>query len=102
MLWGRDDTYTIANDIIEIVRMCHSKGVNDVFVSEITCRPKFINEINEVNSILHDHSSAYNFNMISNSNINAAHLWTDNVHLNDQGTNILTTNYTNAINGMPY
>ena len=99
---GRDVNSTIANDIIDIVTMCQKYGVNEVFVSEITYRPKFENDINEINNILHGKSLLHNFQVISNSNINGMHLWIDNLHLNDHGTNILTSNYTRAINGVRY
>ena len=99
---GKDDTLTIVNDIIDIVKLCQGYGVNQVYVSEITYRPKYFNEINEINSILNAEAPLHNFTVISNSNINAMHLWSDNLHLNDEGTKILTNNFTLAINGMRY
>ena len=96
---GRDDSTTITNDILKIVDTCHSYGVNDVYVSGIIYRQKFLNQVYEINQILQGKLHLHDFNFISNCNINATHIWKDNLHLNDQGTKVLTDNFTLAING---
>ena len=95
---GRDDPVTIANDIFNIVNTCRSFGVNQVYVSAITYRPDFIKEIKEINDILYANNNIYGYNFISNNNITHSHLWRDNIHLNDSGTNMLSSNFIYAIN----
>ena len=41
-----------AQEIIEIAKSCHQDGVSNIFVSGITCRPKFKVKIAESNKLL--------------------------------------------------
>lgn len=95
---GRDDSFTIANDIINIASTCRGFGVNKVYVSSITYRPDFVNEIKELNDILYAKRTIHDYEFIFNTNINHMHIWRDNLHLNDAGTTILTNNFVHAIN----
>ena len=39
----------IVNNILKTVDLCHRNGVNNVYVSGITCRPEFQDKIGKVN-----------------------------------------------------
>ena len=94
----RDDSCTIANDIIDIVSTCRNYGVNCVYVSGITHRPGFEQQIKEFNDILAHKSHLHDYKFILNSNITISHIWKDKLHLNDDGSKILSANFTRAIN----
>ena len=82
-----------------MVKVCQQKGVNEVYVSEIIYRPYKEKQVDEVNVFLKARSVIDNFNHIHNGNIHRRHLRKDNLHLNDEGTNLLANNFINALNG---
>ena len=94
----KDDSGTIARDIIDIVTNCHGYNVSNVYVSGITPRPRYEQKIKEVNDILSYQSNIYGFKFITNNNIAARHVWKDKIHLNDEGTQILGDNFVLCIN----
>ena len=51
----------IAQEIIEIAKCCHQGGVRNIFVSGITCRPKFKVKIDEINKLLKYYAGIFNF-----------------------------------------
>ena len=56
-----------------------------------------MNKINAINGLLRNATREMNFIFIDNSNIkNHSHLW-DNVHLNNEGLNILRNNFVGAL-----
>lgn len=95
---GKDDSFVIANDIIKCVNRCKEFGANKVIVSNITYRPGYNKSIKGVNDILHANKILNDFEIIYNDNINASHLWRDNLHLNNNGRDILARNIINVVN----
>lgn len=97
---NKENSYEITSDIVNIVKKCQELGVNDVFVSSITHRPHYTDKINETNQLLQENQFLYQYNFIDNSNIISDHVWKDNVHLNDRGTEILARNFIRAVNAV--
>ena len=89
----------IAEQIIKVVKMCHEKGVNTVYVSSIPLRKGKEQEVNDVNNFLRANTFMHDFILIDNSNITLSHIYRDNVHLNFNGTRIIANNFIRAING---
>ena len=87
-----------AMEIIEIVEKCHDHGINEIFVSGITCRPQYQEQILKINKILKDNAGGYYYTFIDNSDIVERHLWKDNLHLNKQGTINLACNFLDSLN----
>ena len=83
----------ITSEVIEIVKTCKSKGVKNIFVSSITCRPLHTKKINEINEILKYHAGIYAYEFIDNVCIGEEHLRKDGVHLNKQGICTLANNF---------
>ena len=91
----------IAQEIIEIGRTCRQVGgVNNIFISAITCRAKLeeSKKAIEINDMLKDLCVRENFVFISNDSIRKEHLWIDGLHLLDEGTTILANNIINSLN----
>ena len=87
-----DKPSTITNDILNIVGVCCSYGVNNVFVSSITYRQQFQKSVsanNYLNKLLLSKQLLNNFKVIKNDNITAEHIWREKIHLNHKGTIIL-------------
>ena len=90
----------IVSSIIKIVDKCHLAGVNDVYVSGITCRYGHKDRIDTINDLqkLSDETTSFKYTYICNDNIVAnQHLNRDGIHLNSVGINILTNNFINAL-----
>ena len=83
----------ITEEILDIVDICRKHGVKNILVSSITCRPEFQWKIDDINNLLQDNSVRYNYVFIDNGNINENHLKRDQLHLNHQGTILLTNNF---------
>ena len=73
--------------------------MKDVYISAITYRPRFEDEIININWMVKAHEIYRGFIFIENYNITKRHIWKDRVNLNDQGTTILMNNFISAING---
>ena len=67
----------IVNDILNIVEICRSYGVNDIYVSGITYRENFQELVSETNNLLRKKQLLNHFSFIENDNISAAHIWRD-------------------------
>ena len=93
-----DDVNTIVNNVVRCVNRCREYGVNNVFVSQLTYRPGHEKKINEVNDLLCTNQFIHDFSIIDNSNISAYHVWRDNLHLNNEGRDILANNIIDAVN----
>ena len=89
----------IAMRIIDIGNKCIAHGVQKVFISEILQRSNAsLNKIiHEINNILQDLCTTNNFLFIAHTNISMDHLY-DEVHLNNDGMNILANNFINILN----
>ena len=70
---------------MEIVKKCHSYGINDVFVSCLTPRPDHQPQISVLNNLIRENASSFKFVLIDNSDIEERHLWEDKLHLNNHG-----------------
>ena len=46
------NSFDISDDICNIVKLCHSYGVNTVYVSTITVKPAFLKLVNDNNNLL--------------------------------------------------
>ena len=80
--------------------LCKKNEVRNVYVSSITDRPGYTQQINTINGYLKNATRGIDFCFIDNSNIRKEHLY-DNLHLNDTGINILKNNFLGAV-GMSY
>ena len=85
--------HEIAFEIVDIVKTCHTEGVENILVSSITCRPRFQRQIDEVNELLKYNAGIYNYVFIDNACIREEHLKRDQTHLNSEGINILSNNF---------
>ena len=88
----------IVNDIFEIVDICRQGGVNQMYVSSITCRPQYQDKVDAVNDLLQAYGTHHNYDYIDNSEISEFHLKRDGVHLNPQGVNVLEDNFLYYLN----
>ena len=94
----RQSEQEIANEIFQVVEKCHDHGINEIFVSGITCRPRYQNKIDNINKLLKDNTREYNYSFIDNSDIQEKHLWKDKLHLNEQGMINLACIFLDALN----
>ena len=90
----------IANDIFDIVDICHLYGAGRVYISSITYRKNFARDINNLNNLLFSNESVRDFKVIDNGAITNSEIWRDNIHLNDAGVDILANNFIDALNGV--
>ena len=93
----------IANDIMASGMTCKQYGVQNVIISSVLPRNKwFLQErARDLNKFLSELCKVCGFIFIDNSNILVdQHLYTDGVHLNDEGTIVLANNYLECLNGM--
>ena len=80
---GRNFDTDIFTKMLNIIAMCRSAGINDVFFSGITCLPTNQNKIDNINELLKSNAERYEYTFIDNGNILAKrHLWKDKLHLN--------------------
>ena len=79
------------------MKTCKDGGVNDIYISSLTCRPRYQEKLNSINR---QSADRYDYYFIDNSNIKANHLWGDHLHLNDQGICILARNSVEIVNRM--
>ena len=87
---------------MEIVNKCHNYGVNEIFVSGLTCRPAYQVKVNKINKLLREYARSYDYMYIDNSDIGKRHLWKDFLHLNDQGMTNLACNFLDSLNNRAY
>ena len=90
--------YETAMELIEVVNKCHIYGINEIFVSGLTCRPYYQKKIEAINKLLEVNAEKYNYVFIDNSDITERHLWKDKLHLNNQGTINLSCNFLDYLN----
>lgn len=93
----------IANDIMASGITCKQYGVENVIVSSVLPRNKwFLQErARDLNKFLSELCKVHGFIFIDNFNISVdQHLYSDGVHLNDEGTIVLANNYLECLNGM--
>ena len=88
---SKDD---IVNTILEIGKLCQSRGVNDIFISSLICGKNNFqnNKVNRINNLLRSACDSLGFHFIDNSSIARNHLAGDGIHLNYAGTEVLLEN----------
>ena len=89
----------IADEIFDIVDICHQYGAGRVYISSITYRKNFTYDIDNLNNLLFSNQSLRDFKVIDNGDITSSEIWRDNIHLNDAGVKILANNFIDALNG---
>ena len=60
----------IVNTILKTVDLCYRNGVNNVYVSGITCREEYQEKIDKINELLKNGTRGMNYTFIDNGNIN--------------------------------
>ena len=90
----------IARNIIKTGLNCKNHGVNDVVISSVLVKknPNLNALIRRVNDLLRDLCSMNGFGYICNDAITTEYLWKDGIHLQDLGTNILSSNFIKFVN----
>ena len=96
-----DDPFTIARNIVNIVKTCHEQGVNKVYVSEIIHRPDYPDIVIQTNNILRCWEALHDYTLIYNSNIDSSCICSDKVHLTGKGKNRLSSNFRRVLNKLP-
>ena len=90
----------IARNIIKIGLNSKIHSVNDVVISSVLVKknPNLNALIRRVNDLLRDLCSMNGFGYICNDAITTEYLWKDGIHLQDLGTNILSSNFITFVN----
>ena len=96
----KQDAAEIAAEIIDVGKSCTRSGIDNVFISSITC---VVNDddqttIESINNILLNKCKAESFHFINNNNISRKEICADGLHLSPEGVRMLTTNYVNNLN----
>ena len=89
----------IAENIIKVALLCKEYGVNEVIISSILPKSniKLSKLIRQVNGRLFDLCREINIYFLSNDNISRNFICKDGVHLNQEGTHILASNFVNFV-----
>ena len=93
-----DEVQVIANEIFNLVNICITHGVNDIFVSGVTFRKNHITKVRELNNFIDSKQFTYGFKFINNDNIMVQDIGKDTIHLNYNGIMKIANNITDAIN----
>ena len=97
VLRNREDE-EIINNIMDIVEICETNGVNNIYVSAITFREQFNEKASSINNVLWRRHPIYNFTFIENTNISREHIWKDKIHLNTINIANIANNFINTLN----
>ena len=100
---GSNDLHNLTSDVIaqnvsNIVNICHKHGVTNVFVSSIIYRKDMSEKVSEINSLLKSNEALYDYVFIDNSNVTPQNIWIDNIHPNNEGLEKIANNFINALN----
>ena len=85
---------------MEVVEVCRNGRVNEIYVSSLICRPAYQERINIINRLLSQNSEKLKYYFIDNSITKTYHLWKDNLHLKNNGVNMLAYNFIDVVNSM--
>ena len=94
---------TMASDIIDAAKICENHGAEHVLVSSIIMRNKhdyMEKRRRELNIILRDMCYDLGFIFVDNENIGHEHLFNDGVHLNRDGSAVLSSNILHSLNNI--
>lgn len=97
---SKESDEAIANEIIDVGRVCKQQGVNDVHICSLTSRSNE-NEmlrVRSINFILKSLCRGENISYICNDAITSDYLCSDGIHLIYKGTIILANNILDSIN----
>ena len=94
----------IANDIIDAGLLCRKYNVGEIYISSILPRKQFYMQKRreKLNQVLSKLCEQHNFFFIDNNNItlNEHILRSDGVHLNKDGSDLLSKNFVDHLNGL--
>ena len=92
----------IAHEIINAGLYCRSAGVNEIVISGLICRKNhyFNSRVSKVNILLQKLCFENKFYFIDNNNIKSENLYTDGLHLLDNGKIILANNFIYFLNAI--
>ena len=92
----------IADHIIETGKLCENYGAENILIAGIITRKQGYMEKrrNDLNVLLRDMCFNLGFIFIDNDNIGQEHLFPDGVHLNQNGSDILSTNILHSLNNV--
>ena len=90
----------LAQKIIDIGLKCRSSGVRNIVILLILVRSSFhLNQITlKVENIMKVLCATNGFNFICNDQIGQEMIWNDGLHLNNDGTAMLTDNFAKQLN----
>ena len=88
----------IVNEVMEIVMHCRNGGINEIYVSALTCIPAHQARVNSINQLFLEYSYTYDYCFIDNSHITSKDLWRDNLHLSKEGIIKLANNFLYFVN----
>ena len=92
----------IAKEIIDTAKICENHGVQQVLISGIVTRKQGYMDVRrkELNTLLRDMCYELGYIYIDNDNITHDHLFRDGVHLNNDGSEILSGNFLHSLNNV--
>ena len=94
----KDEPIVMYEDIMNIVKLCHSYRVSNVYVSSIVYRPRYIKQVSDINKLVRENNMHYEYGLVNNDNINAAHIWKDDIHLNNRDIIVHANNFIDSLN----
>ena len=83
---------------MEVVIECQLGGINEIYVSSVTCRPTHEIKVNSLNKLLFLNAYTYNYQYINNDNITPHLLWEAGLYHNRDGTRVLANNFLEHVN----
>ena len=95
---NKNDHFQIADDISNVVNICRSYGVTDVYVSSVIYNQQYQKRVIDLNNLLSTKQLLNDFILIKHDNINVKHIWRDKIHLNELGSVTLANNFINCMN----
>ena len=51
----------IFNEIMEVAKTCKNGGVNDIYISSLTCRPRYQEKLNSINRLLSQNADRFDY-----------------------------------------
>ena len=94
------DVKDLSKRLIDIGKKCKSYGVEEVIFSSILVKKqiKLTKIIRQVNDALRAECVRNDFHFVDNNNVTREYLYTDGVHLNNDGTRLFAGNLVNFLN----
>ena len=89
----------IGDDIIKITLRCCSHNIANIFISSIAYSSKVnLQLIRNLNGLLHNACTKYEFHFVDNGAVSKCDLWKDSIHLLEIGKTIIANNFISSIN----